>query len=117
MEALKTFAEYSSMVLEAMGIIFLLSFAFAGSVRVMYKYIKNINRPNLCKEYRITIFRGILLALELLVAADIINTVAINLTFESVGVLTIIVLIRTFLSFTLEMEMTGLWPWQKKVQE
>ena len=63
--------------------------------------------------YRERLGRSILLGLELLVAADIIRTVAVVPTFESVGVLALIVLIRTFLSFTLELEMTGRWPWQK----
>ena len=55
--------------------------------------------------------RGILLGLELLVAGDIIRTVAIEPTFSSVGVLGLIVLVRTFLSFALEIELTGRWPW------
>lgn len=63
--------------------------------------------------YRQLLGRSILLGLELLVAADIIRTVAITPTFESVAVLAIIVLIRTFLSFSLELEITGRWPWQK----
>lgn len=56
--------------------------------------------------------RSILLGLEILVAGDIIRTVALEPTFTSVGVLGIVVLIRTFLSFTLEVEITGRWPWQ-----
>lgn len=64
--------------------------------------------------YRQLLGRSILLGLELLVAADIIRTVAVTPTFESVGVLAIIVLIRTFLSFSLELEITGRWPWQKE---
>jgi uncharacterized membrane protein len=52
--------------------------------------------------------------LEFLVAGDIINTVAVEPTYRSVGVLSVIVLIRPFLSFTLEVEMTGRWPWQGK---
>ena len=66
------------------------------------------------RSYRQLLGRSILLGLELLVAADIIRTVAITPTFESVGVLAIIVLIRTFLSFSLELEITGKWPWQKE---
>jgi uncharacterized membrane protein len=58
------------------------------------------------------IARGILLGLEFLVAADIIHTVAVDLSFESVGVLAIVVAIRIFLSFSLEVEITGKWPWQ-----
>jgi uncharacterized membrane protein len=56
--------------------------------------------------------RSILLGLEVLVAGDIIRTVATDPTFTSVGVLAAIVGIRTFLSITLEMEVTGRWPWQ-----
>jgi uncharacterized membrane protein len=63
--------------------------------------------------YRQQIGRSILLGLEFLVAADIIRTVAVAPTFTSVGVLAVIVLIRTFLSFSLELEITGRWPWQK----
>jgi uncharacterized membrane protein len=61
--------------------------------------------------------RSILLGLELLVAADIIRTVAVTPTLESVGVLAMIVVIRTFLSWALELEITGRWPWQKNAQQ
>jgi uncharacterized membrane protein len=57
--------------------------------------------------------RSILLGLELLVAADIIRTVAVTPTLTSIAVLAGIVLIRTFLSFSLELEITGRWPWQQ----
>lgn len=66
------------------------------------------------RSLRQSIGRGILLGLELLVAGDIIRTVAIAPTFSSVGVLAGIVLIRTFLSFSLEVELTGRWPWQAR---
>ncbi|MFP3463562.1 DUF1622 domain-containing protein [Arthrobacter globiformis] len=65
------------------------------------------------RQYRQLLGRSILLGLELLVAADIIRTVAVTPTFTSVGVLAVIVVIRTFLSFSLELEITGRWPWQK----
>lgn len=58
--------------------------------------------------------RAILLGLELLVAADIIRTVAVTPTLESAGVLAIIVAIRTILSFSLEVELDGRWPWSPK---
>ena len=66
------------------------------------------------RDFRQTVGRSILLGLELLVAGDIIRTVAVSPSFVSVGVLAIIVLIRTFLSFTLELELTGRWPWSKR---
>ena len=68
--------------------------------------------------YRIvrTVFgRSILLGLEFLVAADIIRTVAVQPSLQNVAVLGLIVLIRTFLSFSLEVEIDGRWPWQRAV--
>ncbi len=64
--------------------------------------------------FRSGLGRAILLGLEFLVAADIISTVAIEPSVESVLVLAGIVLIRTFLSFSLEVEIEGRWPWQGK---
>lgn len=61
--------------------------------------------------------RSILLGLEFLIAADIINTVAVTPTLQSVIVLGAIVLIRTFLSFSLELEIEGRWPWQRRPGE
>ena len=57
--------------------------------------------------------RSILLGLEILVAADLIRTVAVDPTWQNVIVLGLIVLIRTFLSFSLEVEMDGVWPWRR----
>ena len=60
--------------------------------------------------------RAILVGLELLVAADIIHTVLVELTLQSVGALAGIVIIRTLLSFSLEAEIDGQWPWQRGKQ-
>jgi uncharacterized membrane protein len=65
------------------------------------------------RSYRQAVGRAILLGLEILVAADIIRTVAASPTFQSVGVLAIIVAIRTFLSMSLQLELEGRWPWQR----
>lgn len=62
---------------------------------------------------RANLGRGILLGLELLVGADIISTITAPLTLETVGLLGLIVLIRTFLSFSLETEIEGCWPWRR----
>ena len=63
--------------------------------------------------FRANLGRGILLGLELLVGADIIFTITAPLTFESVGLLAAIVVIRTFVSISLEMEIDGRWPWNR----
>jgi uncharacterized membrane protein len=66
-------------------------------------------------QYRIRIGRSLLLGLEVLVAADIVKTVAIDLTFASLGLLAGLVLVRTFLSWTLVLEIEGRWPWQRQL--
>lgn len=63
--------------------------------------------------FRSSLGRAILLGLEFLVAADIINTVVVELTLQNVLSLAVIVIIRTLLSFSLEAEIEGRWPWQR----
>ena len=63
--------------------------------------------------YKIRIGRSLLLGLEVLVAADIVKTIALDLTFTSLALLAGLVLIRTFLSWTLVLEIEGRWPWQR----
>jgi uncharacterized membrane protein len=65
------------------------------------------------RSYRANLGRGILLGLEFLIAADIIGMVAIVPTFERLGILGLIIVIRTFLSFSLQIEIEGRWPWQR----
>ena len=64
--------------------------------------------------YKIRIGRSLLLGLEVFVAADIIKTVPHELTFLSLGLLAGLVLVRTFLSWTLSLEIEGRWPWQRE---
>ncbi len=71
-------------------------------------------RPLAYRLYRQQVGKAILLGLEFLVAADIIRTVAVAPTFRGVGVLAIVVAVRTFLSFTLDVELEGHWPWQSR---
>ena len=70
-------------------------------------------RPGSYEELRRNLGRSILLGLEVLIVADIVRTIVIDQTFESVTVLGAIVLIRILLSFSLEVEMDGMWPWNR----
>lgn len=105
-------AEYSIAVLELLGIGIIMIFAIHATGHNLFLLITSGPQEKIFQEYRMQLARGILLGLEFLVAADIIKTVAIDLTFSSVGILAVIVIIRTFLSFAIDMEMTGKWPWQ-----
>lgn len=105
-------AEMIAHVIEGFGI----GVIVLGAVVATFLFLVRISQKREFDEpyhqYRTHLGRGILLGLELLVAADIIGTVAVKPTFESLGVLGLIVLIRTFLSFSLEVEINGHWPWQ-----
>ena len=107
-----TLAHWAADIIELIGISFLL---LSSLYTLIYGGIRVARRVPATENYHVlrrTLGRGILLGLEFLVAADIIMTVAVELTFERVGALALIVIVRTFLSFALEVEMTGNWPWQ-----
>jgi uncharacterized membrane protein len=65
------------------------------------------------QRFRSDFGKAVLLGLEFLIASDIVGTVAVGPTFQDLGILALLVVIRTFLSFSLELEITGHWPWQK----
>jgi len=64
------------------------------------------------RDYRANLGRGILIGLEILIAADILKSVVVDPTLDSILVLGGIVIIRTFLSISLDVEINGHWPWQ-----
>lgn len=76
--------------------------------------LRRVPAETIFKSIRQRLGRSILLGLELLVAADIIGTITEDPSLGRVLVLAVIVLIRTFLSFTLELEISGRWPWQPR---
>jgi uncharacterized membrane protein len=85
-----------------------------------YLYYLLLRRNTLDKhftQYKHSLGRALLLGLEILVAADVIRTVALEPSFTSVGVLGILVVIRTFLSWSLVVEIEGHWPWQGPQRE
>ena len=112
-EFVRPMAEWSAAIVEALGVGVILLAAVYALGQAVLDLLRTRNRDVTFDELRQRLGRGILLGLELLVAGDIIHTVAVELTFTTVGVLAIIVLIRTFLSFTLELELRGRWPWQR----
>ncbi|QBQ55792.1 DUF1622 domain-containing protein [Nitrosococcus wardiae] len=113
-EIIKPIAEWFAAIVEALGVCIITAFALHTLIFAAIRLLKQDKTETIFSKVRQRLGRGILLGLEFLVAADIIHTVAVELTFKTVGTLAIIVLIRTFLSFTLEVELTGRWPWQEK---
>ncbi|MBZ4334612.1 DUF1622 domain-containing protein [Corallococcus interemptor] len=87
------------------------------SVALVLRDARGSRRADAYRQLRHHLGRAILLGLELLVAADIIRTVAEAPSLGQVIILGLIVLIRTFLSFTLEVEVDGRWPWQPRPRD
>ena len=89
----------------------------AGAVVFLYGGLVSVGWPAAFRHYRANLGRGILLGLEFLVAADIIGTVAVTPSIENLTILGLIVLIRTFLSVSLGVEIEGHWPWRRSEME
>ena len=76
------------------------------------RYLFHIGEPGAYRSYKLQLGKPLLMGLELLVAADVVRTVALEPTVTNVAVLGLLVVVRTFLSWSLEVEMEGRWPWQ-----
>ncbi|WP_422768798.1 DUF1622 domain-containing protein [Plantactinospora sp. WMMC1484] len=102
------------MLLDLAGVLVIAGGVVIATGYFLYRYWRTRQLVELYRPYRRTVGRAILLGLEIIVGGDIIRTVAVSPTFESVGVLAVIVLVRTFLSLSLEVELEGRWPWQSR---
>lgn len=107
-------ARAATRVIELTGVTVITIGAFGTLILFLYRFLTGYDRDRALQQLRSSLGRATLLGLEFLVAADIINTVAIEPTLQSVAVLAGIVAIRTFLSFSLEMEIQGQLPWRKR---
>jgi len=105
--------EHVAQVFEAIGAIVLLGGLFV-SLGLAIRTLRRTSNGQLAYQVLRESFGGvILLGLEILVAADLVRTVAVSPTVENVLILGLIVLIRTFLSFSLEIEIEGVAPWRR----
>jgi uncharacterized membrane protein len=107
----RAWMEVVGTAVDAVGVVIVVAGALFATGRFLFG---RRNEPaGLYRRYRQDLGRAILLGLEFLVAGDIIRTVVVAPTLENVMVLGLIVLIRTFLSMALELELEGRWPWQQ----
>jgi uncharacterized membrane protein len=111
---IKESIEVTGSIIETLGIAVITGGALYVIIRtVLFIVKKDTSMKITFPDFRRDLGRAILLGLEFLVAGDIIRTVAVEPSLGSVGVLGMIVVIRTFLSFSLEVEMSGKLPWKK----
>ena len=99
--------------IDAIGVAILVIGGVGVLLRYLFRVVSKRTDEGSYRKVRQDLGRAILLGLEFLIVGDIIRTVATTPTFTNVAVLGVIVLIRTFLSVALEVELEGRWPWQK----
>ena len=109
--------EIGALAIEILAVVIIVAAIFSSTIRYL---IRSGLRPRVAESYsqlQASLGRSLLLGLEILVAADIVRTVALEATLQSVLALGLLVLIRTFLSWALVVEIEGRWPWQPKSEE
>jgi len=109
-QSLKELFENVGLLIDAAGVATITLVTLSASIRFLASLVR---QEEGYRRFRQDLGRGILLGLEFLVAGDIIRTVAVEPTLESVAVLGAVVLIRSFLSLALEVELQGTFPWRR----
>jgi uncharacterized membrane protein len=115
---IRSIIEWAALVIEILGATVII----AGVLKVVItrgtvRYLMQLGKPGAYESYKHQLGKTLLLGLEFLVAGDVVRTVALEPTLTNVGVLGLLVLIRTFLSWSLTVEIEGRWPWQGRPVE
>jgi uncharacterized membrane protein len=112
-ETIRAAIEWAALGIEVLGAVVIV----AGVLRVAItkgtiRFLFRLDEPGAFGSYKHQMGRSLLLGLEFLVAGDVVRTVALEPTLLNVSVLGLLVLVRTFLSWSLAVEIEGHWPWQ-----
>jgi uncharacterized membrane protein len=106
--------EWAALGIEMLGAIVIVTGVLRVAItRGTVRFLMKLGEPGAYESYKHQIGRSLLLGLEFLVAGDVVRTVALEPTLSNVAVLGLLVLVRTFLSWTLAVEIEGRWPWQR----
>jgi uncharacterized membrane protein len=114
-EQVRAAIEWAALGIEILGAVVIV----AGVLRVAItrgtvRFLMKLDDAGAYESYKHQMGRSLLLGLEFLVAGDVVRTVALEPTLMNVAVLGLLVLVRTFLSWTLTVEIEGRWPWQAR---
>ncbi len=107
---MRPWIELASVAIEVLAVVVITGTTFFASARFVFQVLRRV--PTSYREFKEILGRALLSALEFLVAADVIRTVALDLTPRNIGMLGALVVIRTFLSWSVVVEIDGRWPWQ-----
>jgi len=111
-ERILEWIEYAALAIEVLAVVIIAVTIFYSVIRYSFQGLFTSENMDSYKELKERLGRSLLLGLEILVAADIVRTVALEASLESVLILGLLVLIRTFLSWSLVVEIEGHWPWK-----
>lgn len=114
MEAIHETIEWVALGIELLAVAVIVAAVLMLAIRRgTVRYLLHLEQAGAYDNYTRQLGRPLMLALDLLVAADIVRTVTLDATMNSVAVLGLFVLVRTFLSWALKVEIDGRWPWQR----
>lgn len=105
--------EIAALCIELLAVAIIVVVTFSGTILFARRFFMRDQTLAAYESYKVQLGRGLLLGLEILVAADIVRTVALEPTLTSVTILGILVVIRTVLSWSLVVEIEHRWPWQR----
>jgi uncharacterized membrane protein len=107
--------EWAALGIEMLGaLVIVVGVLRVAITRGTVRFLLKVDEPAAFDSYKHQIGRSLLLGLEFLVAGDVVRTVALEPTLVNVAVLGLLVLVRTFLAWTLSVEIEGRWPWQPR---
>lgn len=113
--SIRSVIEWAALAIEMLGaVIIVAGVARVAITRGVVRYLFQLDKPEAYERYKHQLGRSLLLGLEFLVAGDVVRTVALEPTLNNVAVLGLLVVIRTFLSWSLTVEIEGRWPWQAR---
>ncbi len=106
--------EFAAEAIEVLAVAIIALAIVHGSIRYVFHLKSRVK--DAYEQYKAKLGKALLLGLEFLVAADIIRTVALEATLQNVIILAMLVVVRTFLSWSLVVEIEGRWPWHRKLE-
>ena len=114
-ETILEWIELAALAIELIAVAIIIGAIFYSLGHYLFRSVLQPEQEGQYQQLKVRLGKALLLGLEILVAADIIRTVALEATLQSVMVLGLLVLIRTFLSWALVVEIEGRWPWQPRM--
>lgn len=112
---IRTAIEWAALGIEMLGaLVIVVGVLRVAVTRGTVRFLLKVDDPGAYESYKHQIGRSLLLGLEFLVAGDVVRTVALEPTLNNVAVLGLLVLVRTFLAWSLAVEIEGRWPWQPR---